>query len=262
MWRDFQDDDCAFLAGAVAYQIFFALLPFLLLVVGVFGFFLEARDVRREVESLLRDVLPVVAVPRFIDQLTNGRVASIGLGLVGTVWAATALHAALDSALQAVYGRAPKASFVRSKLAALGFAGLLGLLALLSFAFSFVIQVLSDSLGAVIIGRSQRATIELASPLFGLAMGFALFFVVYRIVPRERQPLSSLLVGSVIAAVLWELAKFAFALLSRRIGVFQAYGALALAAGLLTWIYLTAVIALLGAEIIKAHAAARAKAVT
>jgi uncharacterized BrkB/YihY/UPF0761 family membrane protein len=51
--------------------------------------------------------------------------------------------------------------------------------------------------------------------------------------------------------VLGELAKVGFGYLTRALGVFQAYGALAFAAGLLTWIYLTAIIILIGAEVIK-----------
>ena len=45
--------------------------------------------------------------------------------------------------------------------------------------------------------------------------------------------------------------KLAFAVLTRALGTFAAYGALAFAAGLLTWIYVTAAIILIGAEFIK-----------
>jgi len=51
--------------------------------------------------------------------------------------------------------------------------------------------------------------------------------------------------------VLWELAKIAFGFFTRSLGIFSAYGPIAFAAGLLTWIYVTAAIILLGAEVIK-----------
>jgi len=51
--------------------------------------------------------------------------------------------------------------------------------------------------------------------------------------------------------VLWELAKIAFGFFTRAVGIFSAYGPIAFAAGLLTWIYVTAVIILIGAEVIK-----------
>ncbi len=57
--------------------------------------------------------------------------------------------------------------------------------------------------------------------------------------------------AALVSAVLWEAAKVAFGFLTRGLGVFQAYGPLAFAAGLLVWIYVTAAIILIGAEVIK-----------
>ena len=53
--------------------------------------------------------------------------------------------------------------------------------------------------------------------------------------------------------MLWEVAKVAFTFFTRALGTFTAYGPLAFAAGLLTWVYLTAVIILVGAEVLKAR---------
>ena len=47
----------------------------------------------------------------------------------------------------------------------------------------------------------------------------------------------------------------AFGFFTRALGIFAAYGPIAFAAGLLTWVYLTAVIILLGAELIKVRTA-------
>ena len=51
--------------------------------------------------------------------------------------------------------------------------------------------------------------------------------------------------------MLWEVAKIAFGVYTRGLGAFHVYGALAFAAGLLTWVYVTAIIILIGAEVIK-----------
>jgi len=57
--------------------------------------------------------------------------------------------------------------------------------------------------------------------------------------------------AALVSAVLWEVAKIAFGSLTRGLGIFEAYGALAFAAGLLTWIYVTAAIILIGTEVVK-----------
>jgi len=54
----FADDDCAFLAGAVAYQIFFAVIPLLALLVGVLAFVYGTDRAARDLIDTLRDVYP------------------------------------------------------------------------------------------------------------------------------------------------------------------------------------------------------------
>ncbi len=252
VWRSFDEDECAFLAGAVAYQLFFALLPLLFLIVGALGFFLTREELSDRAAVLMRDVFPVTGERRIVQELVNGRALSLGIGLVGSIWAVTAIHDALSRALGAVLGKGQRRPFVRDKLAAFGFAALLFVLAVLSFALSFVVQALADVFSAIGLHEAQRVGLGIVSPAFGFLAGVALFALVYRAIPARRLPRGSILVGAVTAALLWEIAKGAFALYSRATGAFRAFGPLALAAGLITWIYLSAVIVLLGAEIIKA----------
>ncbi|HKC89800.1 MAG TPA: YhjD/YihY/BrkB family envelope integrity protein, partial [Candidatus Limnocylindria bacterium] len=96
----------------------------------------------------------------------------------------------------------------------------------------------------------------LLSPLAGLAVGFVFFFVVYRSVPRHRPSRRVATEAALVSAVLWEVAKLAFGYFTRALALFAAYGPLAFAAGLLTWIYVTALIILFGAEVMKTRGAA------
>jgi membrane protein len=253
VWGNFQSDECPFLAGAVAYQLFFALIPMVLLLVGVLAFFLDEERVKTEAASLLAQVIPITGERRLIDDLVEGRALSLGIGLVGTIWGVTAIHAALDRALQGVFGRASARPFIRDKLSAVLFASFLLLVAALSFVVPFAVQTLSGWLDRVGLEAAQRAVLQVLSPLWGLLAGVVLFFLIYRAVPRRRLPVRAIGVGAVVAAVLWEVAKAAFAVWVRELGGFRSYGALALAAGLLTWIYLSALIVLIGAEVIKAR---------
>ena len=251
VWRDFSQDDCGFMAAAVAYQMFFALLPFLLLLAGVLSLFLTSQQLRQEVVVLLRDVFPGAVDRRLVDEIVASGGLSLGIGLVGTIWGVTAIHASLDRALRAVIQGGSR-HFIRSRLEGLAFAILLSILAVLSFALSFVVQAAAGWLRSAGVATTPREALLIVSPIAGLLAGFVLFYVIYRIVPRRRMPRMAVVVGALVAAVLWEVAKIAFALLAREAGVFKGYGVLALAAALLTWIYLTALILLLGAEVMKA----------
>jgi membrane protein len=189
---------------------------------------------------------------RLVGQLVQGRALSLSLGLIGTLLSVTAILGSIDIAMSHVLGREGKRAFVRDKLNGLAFVGLVLVLAVGSFALSFGVQAASDALAETGL-RGLRLLLELVSPLVGLAVGFWFFYLVFRFAPRRPVRRRAARQAALVSAVLWEIAKVAFGFLTRGLGIFQAYGALAFAAGLLTWIYVTAVIILIGAEVVKAR---------
>ena len=256
--ESFIADDCPFLAGAVAYQIFFGLIPLLALIVGVLGFVYGTDRAQREIVQLIRAVYPSATAQetRIARELVEGRAVSLSLGVIGTAFSALAIHGSLESALAAVLGREGRRTFVRGRLEAVAFVAALVLLAALSFGLSYGVAALSGVLSAAGYRDAVRVALQVVSPLLGLVVGYVFFFLVYRAIPRRRPPRRVAAGAALVSAVLWEVAKLAFGYLTRALGVFAAYGPLAFAAGLLTWIYLTAVIILIGAEVMKTRGAA------
>ena len=258
MILNFSDDDCPFLAGAVAYQIFFALIPLLALLVGVLAFVYGQDRAESDLVEILRDVYPSATSQetRIAHELVQGRALSLSIGVVGTIFSTMAIHGALDRALALILGREGRRGFVRGHLEAAGFVAVVAVLALVSFGLSFGTAALSDVLVAAGYGRLVAVAVQVLSPLAGLAIGFVFFFVVYRAVPRHRPSRRTAAEGALVSAVLWEVAKLAFGYFTRALALFAAYGPLAFAAGLLTWIYVTALIILFGAEVMKTRGAA------
>jgi len=249
----FSADECPFLAGGVAYQLFFALIPLLALVVGVLAFVYGPERAQRELSELLRNVYPSATAQevRIARELVDGRAISLGIGVVGTILGASAVHSAVDLALAVVLAGGRKRSFVRGHLEAFAFVGALALVAVASFAFSYGAQAVQDALIEAGYGGGLRLGIAIFSPLAGLVAGWFFFYAIYRYVPRTRFPVGVVRTAALVSAVLWEVAKVAFGFFTRSLGIFSAYGPIAFAAGLLTWVYLTAVIILIGAEFMK-----------
>jgi membrane protein len=85
-----------------------------------------------------------------------------------------------------------------------------------------------------------------------IVLNAVLFGTVYRFVPIQRIPWSCLLTGSVTAAVLWEIAKQLFRLYIERVGVYSAvYGSLGVTIALIMWVYYSAVVFVVGANVIR-----------
>jgi membrane protein len=239
--ESFAEDDCPFLAGAIAYQIFFALIPLLALLVGIVAFVYGPDRAERELVQVFRAMYPSATdqETRIARELVEGRGLSLSLGLIGTVFSSMAIHGSLESAIAAVLGREGRRALVRGRFEATAFVAALVLLAIVSLGLS---------------GALGRAAPFLA-PLAGLPVGFVFFYLVYWALPRRRIGSRLAAQAALVSALLWEVAKLSFGYFTGALGVFAAYGPLAFAAGLLTWIYLTGVIILVGAEVVKTRGA-------
>jgi len=246
-------DEALFLAGGIAYQLFFSLIPLLALIVGVLGFIYGSDAAQRELVELFRQIYPSATGQevRIARELVEGRAISLGFGLVGTILGASAIYNAVDTAIAVVLTGGHRRSFLRGRFAAFAFIAVIASIALLSFALSYFAQAAQDTLVAAGLEVWARLLIAVGSPALGLVAGFFFFYVIYRYVPRTPVSSRSARLAALVSAVLWEAAKVAFGVFTRRLDIFSAYGPIAFAAGLLTWVYVTAVIILIGAEVIK-----------
>ena len=211
---------------------------------------------QREMEQLLRDLYPSASQQevRIARQLVDGRALSLGVGVVGTILAAGAVHGSIDTALAAVLRGGRKRGLLRGHVEAFAFVGGIAVVAVASFALSYGAQAAQGALTSAGLATGARIAIAVGSPLLGLLAGYVFFYVIYRYVPRIPVPPEVARVAALVSAVLWEIAKVAFGSFTGALGTFSAYGPLAFAAGLLTWVYLTAFIILIGAEVVKQQA--------
>lgn len=107
----------------------------------------------------------------------------------------------------------------------------------------------------------KTVTGVLIGAAFSLLVSFVLFLTIYCVVPNTRVQVGPASVGAGFAAVLWELAKQAFAIyVSYSKGYTNFYGALALLPMFLIWVYLTWLIVLFGLHV--AHAMQSYRAAT
>ena len=228
------------------------------LLVGILAFVYGPDRAERDLVQILREVYPSATSQeaRIAHDLVEGRALSLSLGVVGTLFSTMAIHGSLDRALALILGREGRRSFIRGHLEAAAFVGMLVVLAIGSFGLSFGTAAASDALVSAGFGGVVAVALQVFSPLVGLAVGFLFFYAVYQVIPRPRPPTRAAAEAALVSAVLWEVAKLAFGYFTRALAIFTAYGPLAFAAGLLTWIYVTAVIILLGAEVIKTRGTA------
>jgi len=257
LWRVFWsigEDRVLSTAGGVAFFALLAVFPAVATVVSLYGLFADASTIAGHL-SLFAGILPDGVLQLFVDQVTL--IAGKGsdtlglafvLGLLIAFWSANSGVAALFDALNVVYDEKEKRTLVRFyattflfTLAAVGFLilALIGVVVLPVFLKFAGFTTTSEWLLAIL-----RWPVLLGAVILGL--GF-----VYRYGPsRNDAKWRWVTSGSVAAAVLWLCGSMLFSFYVANFDSYnKTYGSLGAGVGFMTWIWLSAVIVLLGGEL-------------
>jgi membrane protein len=242
------------LAAGMTYYSLLAIFPALAALVAIYGLFSDPTAIARHLDQV-SGFLPGGAVDVARDQLT--RVASKGGGTLGatfviglgiSLWSANAAMKSLFDTLNIVYGEQEKRGFLALNAVSLSFtlAAILFVLAALG-AFVVVPVVLN------FIGLSNFADLMLRIsrwPAMFVAVALALALI-YRYGPSREAPQWRWITwGSAVAAVLWLGASALFSWYATNFGKFnETYGSLGAVIGFMTWLWISAIVILIGAEL-------------
>ena len=248
------DDHVGMAAAAVAFYAFLALIPALAALVSILGLIARGREAQEVIDDLF-GALPQEARELMTDQLaaiseSSSSSLSFGLavGVALSIWTASGAIGQLVNTINIAYDEEETRSWIRRKLIALGLTfGAIVFVAAAVFsvvAFPAIIERTGFGLG------TRRLLNILIWP--GLAIGFMLALaVVYRVGP-DRRPAQWrwVSVGSVFALVAWIAVTLGFRFYVSQFNSYnETYGSLAGVIISLFWLWLTAAIVLLGAEI-------------
>lgn len=253
-WAESKLDQVPLLAAGVAFYSFLSLFPAMIAAVTIYGLVATPETVARQTEAIA-SALPQDAASIITDQMeaiTSQPEQSLGLGLIIALalalWSASGGVGNIVTAINVAYDEEETRGFVKRKLLSLGFTFGAILFAAVAIGLITVVPALLDQLfpsGAIYwlvqIGRWF---------LLVLAVVIALA-VLYRYAPDRDEPrFSWVSVGATVATVIWIIASVGFSLYVENFGSYgKTYGALAGVAILMLWLWITAFIVLLGAEI-------------
>ncbi len=243
--------DCVTLSQAIAFNMFLAFFPLLLLALGLLSGTSLFPEAIREIPNRLMQILPPasarVVAEYFVRRTIHpGRWLSLGLG--GTLLAGTQTMVGFMEAFRVIEGELLEPSYWRRQARALG----LLCLTIVPMLSVVVLTVFGKQLRAWLIQRTASPhlthyveLIGYAALVFVLAMG--VLVLLYRIGRPGHVGYKDLLPGAAVATVLWWAADISFGWYVRKMPYDALYRGLASAIGLLLWMFLTAMIVLLGA---------------
>jgi membrane protein len=246
------------LASALAYSAFFAIPSVLLVIVGVFTLAVGPGTITSLMQHFSH-VMPSQATTLLgsslhrLDAHPTQSVILTVVGLVLALWSTTGAMTGYMTAINLAYERKDARSFVRKRLVALTMVVVIGaafLLVAVLLMFGPAVEHLIASHAGAASGAIGWIWWLAQWPILivGLVAAFETLLYLGPDVPTRRWRLLS--PGPLAAAVVWIVASSAFALYS---GSFSSYnktwGSLSAVIVMLTWLWLSALALLLGAEI-------------
>ena len=264
--------DLFFWAGGITFNVLVAVVPLLLLVVGLAGFFLSARfgQPATDLLDVLVSYLPVVEgdvqLTEAVRQLLNGLVEERApLSLIGgfiLLWISTRLVASLRIVLGQVFELDSDRGPVRGKLFDLFVVFLGGGFLAVNVGLTFALGAL-QALGVELFGVSGGTAIGVQTFL-GRALSFGsawvLFFLLYWYLPARRIPFRSSAVGATFTSIVYELMKGGFAWYVTSLASYSSlYGSMGAVVILFFWTYYSAVVFILGGQVARVHEVRRSE---
>jgi membrane protein len=253
-WRETKADGIPLVAAGVAFYSFVALFPGLIAAVTLYGLVADPVQVEEQIRSLSA-ALPPDSAALIADQMreitsTPNRALSVGfvVGVLGALFTASGAVFNLIKAINLAYDEEETRGFVR--LRALALLLTLGAIVFLVVAVGVVavLPVVLDQIGLGGIGQTMVGVLRWVGLLVFVPAALALL---YRYAPdRNDARFSWVSIGAVVATLLWIVGSVGFSIFVSNFGSYgETYGTLAGVVVLLLWLFLTAFVVLLGAEI-------------
>jgi len=257
VYDEAMSEDIVSNAAQVAFYFVFALFPLLLFLLTLFGLILgSAENMRQELFAYLAQIIPASAVT-LIEQTLNEVVqgssgGKLTFGFLLALWSASAGIDSLRIVLNDTYDLEEKRAWWKYKLTCVLLT--LGLTILISVIIGIVFygsHLLTTTLAAAGLETTAPYVANALSFLLILAALLFAFACIYAFVPdHSKFTFRWITPGAVAAVVLWLAFSFGFRIYLAYFDSYaKTYGSLGAIIILLLWLYLTALVILIGGVI-------------
>jgi membrane protein len=261
--RGFRDDDTATMGAALAYYSVFSLVPLLVIVAAIGGFFLGADKVNGEIRGQMSGLFGKDTAEQVASMMQGAYSPGegwwrAGLAVLLLAFGATGAFTQLRSTLNELWDvEPPRRGFVRALLARVfSFAMVvcLAFLLLVSLALQAGVAALVKFAGAW-LPESLVFLLGGTELVFSLGVTTLLFAAVYRFMSDARVRWGDVWAGAILTTILFTAGKYALGLYLGTSSVADTYGMAKSVILVLLWVFYSSQIVFFGAEFVSAWAA-------
>lgn len=260
LYNKADDDQIFILSSGIAFDFLICIIPFNLILFSLLGLYLNSEEVMRNIDRYLDQVLLLPPEIRAnlkdtifsrISEIKGNVTVTAIIGTLGLLWTASGLFSTLRSVLNKIFKIDVTINYFKGKVKDIGMVLLLTVLFLLSLSMTSIFSLIQTIDEKYLYNLLKISFAEHYIPiLLGAAFSFLMFYIVLRILPEGKVNTKTALLSSFWCSILWEILKIGFTIYLVRFSNYAAvYGTYAAIVVLILWIYFSAVVFVIGAEI-------------
>lgn len=250
--RQFLDDGCQSSAAALTYTTLFAIVPIMTVMLAVIAAIPELSERGMVIQHWAFEYLVPSAgnqILKYLNEFSRQATKLTGVGVLFLIVTSVLMLRTIEQTLNRIWKiREPRKGLTSLMMywALLSLGPLLLGVGLAISSYLVSLALISDTVAYL---GGMRFWLSMLPFLLTMTM----LTLLYTVVPNTRVPWRQGLLGAAVAALLFELAKAAFAQFIKHAPNYQVvYGAFAAVPVFLLWIYISWVLVLLGAELVRA----------
>lgn len=248
----FQDDEVPALGAQLTYYLILSFFPFLIFLVALISFTPLSTD---QIIKGITAVMPRSSnntVVQVLNEIQNSRSgALLSIGILGTIWSSSKGVDAVMKAVNKAYDQAEDRPYWKTKGMSVLFTFVLALAIILTFGMLIFGKWIGEQIFRFFDAPGYFEVLwsvaKYAIPLLIMA---TVFMLLYKYIPNIRLKFKEVLPGALFTTFGWILTSVLFSFYVNNFGNYtKTYGSLGGIIVLLTWLYISSIIIVIGGEI-------------
>jgi len=249
----YKEADLPAMSAQISYYLILAFFPFLLFLINLLSFtHLSSELLISNFNTLLPYDVAILVKNLLVQTVQAKSKTLLFVGMIGSLWAASSGISAIIRGLNNSYSVEEDRNFIE-----LSFIALISTISIsIMIIFALTMLVFGRIIGSYVFGLIG------AQSLFGiiwfflrygitLALMLITFYLLYRYVPNKKLKFNNIVVGVIFTTVGWVTTSLLFSFYVNNFANYErVYGSLGGVIALISWLYISTLIILLGGELI------------
>jgi membrane protein len=258
-FNEFLDKNGPYMSAAIAFYAFFSIFPLSLALITIFSYFLNIHGFQEQLIEGLETQIPVLAeqndefLANFFESLRQERTVTSLVATFGLIFASKAVFSSIRKSINTIWGIRKTRSFLAEQF--MDFVLMFGatLLLIVSFSITTIFTFFEDL--SIIVAPNTPASADmlwaqiarLSPPLLSLIV----FLILYWWLPNTKLRFKEVFPTALLATAAFEISKEVFILYLRNVAGItnNVYGGVSAIIVLMVFVYVSAIIMLVGAQV-------------